>query len=1472
MSNDQKTELLFKQFNNVVNARQEADFSTTSQNKFPFRNYVNNKEIFSNDIPDELSNITFTNSQGVISYGCQALDFSFANATPPVAANTIYKIPNTDLTFFYRVDLQQAIPQTNRTWYLPDISNSNFSSLNDTIPYNYDPSFNSYSPLLYGQGSNIPQPLFSTNGGNLKWLIDYKSGFVQFYGDDDNVINDWLSLNGPPRISLIKYTGPKGAAGGSGGGGSGDASFNNVDISGDLNVANLTVTESASLPKDTLIQPIFYKLAGSHISNHPFFDKEYAQTQSYNAICVDPSINVVTTTDWITIARVAENISSNQDGRADALFKISHPQSGRHETITFFASFKYAQGLSINVIQHDWYSGPSFDALRIKYEGNFDGAVLQLRFTNNGLNNSGGTRNPLQIYIKDDHDYPGWEQFTDVSGTPIILDGREVFYAIPNNNPTRIDNSSTLLTQEFLLDNLGWNPNSGNANQITTNPARFTNQVDVGGNITTDSSITANVNITANNNIEGLAGIFDDLTVNNDADVDRYLTVNKDGFIQRLEATNFDGPGTMVFPGPLWPGGPTPSPYLSRPYLAEILAQIPPNIGPFSGIKNIIGHATFEIIASSSNPANKNSSRNQVIIGTVLVTASCKDGTNNYRDITGSINIIQSSWCGSTTPLINRVFLDGIAQASSNSSNITCRFYIDSSAVIPYLTFKLKNNNKNDNSIVQITGSPLPVPSNQGTFHTHWNINSIPLKTNGLINTSATNATFINNSITIPSDKKSFTSLGAEQVDIPNFLSRKIEIGDSNSNISFKASSFTLSGVSEDDWFTIAQIGPSNVSGSAQIRGLAIIEISNRTSSRHQCVRMFVSQLFSRGGSIDAYNIGYNSTNSVQYKAVRIVSDSTYDGALLQIKGGASIVDASGNAINPHYINLMSSTNNPGWQLIPDGSVVVPDNSPTKYAGNNIGAPYGEPNGGWTEISLLGPIGYTTTASTNPRAWTGKVTTLPTTFQGARLQVIDESISIKDVSLNNNITIELDASANGKISCNNNINLEASGNIILDTSGDVVAGSSGVPASTKAIIGVAANNIYFQANNQDDISGNSSIHFKQYGVNQFNFIKFTINDAAQGMNGNDYDLKWNVTGLGVDTKDIIEVGSLYGDNNRTIPMLLQADNKQTFQGGRLYLQSQPIYCRSAFSFMDLGATKVNDYLADVSGTNNAKDGTMLYDKDNHFLSARRNSEVWGMTSPFKDTYILSLAAKNHRTSNTFKRLAASGSSPLGTKGKDITHGHVGGEGYDLWNQTPQVSGTSSRRLYCSKIVAQNDLYIKKINMRGYGHRLKYFNTTTVDINVDFETWLVYGTSPGQGFRDSYTFETGGTSIGSDLCPEPVKNKNIASSQALLLQSFTKTTRDFANPSPQYLDKPFTNGNSVINIDVVQKNGGVPFKVPSGNRYGIVLLERRNTNITSGNIIFDEYTNSTGTSAISADSMNQCTPIKFEIYGEINYLS
>lgn len=1187
MSNDQKTELLFKQFNNVVNARQEADFSTTTQNKFPFRNYVNNKEIFSNDIPDELSNITFTNSFNVTSYGCEALDFSFNQAG--VADGTIYNIPNTDLTFFYRVDLQQAIPQTNRTWYLPDISNNNFSSLNDTIPYNYDPSFNSYKPLLYGQSSNIPEPLFSTNGGNLKWLIDYKSGFVEFYGDDA-AITHWLTTNNPPRISLIKYTGPKGAAGGSGGGG--DASFNNVDISGDLNVANLTVTESASLPKDTLIQPIWYDVEGSNIPTHPFFDKEYAQTQSYNALSLDPSVNLITSSDWITIARVGENISSNQDGRADALFKISHPASGRHETITFIASFKFARGLSINVLQHDWYSGPNFQALRIAYEDIYDGAVLQLKCTNFAFSPA-GRLNPLQIYIKDDHDYPGWEQNTfDVSGS-IILDGREVFYAVPNNNPRCQDPSSTLFTKEFLLDNLDWNPGSANANQITTNPARFTNKVDVIGDITTDSSVGATVNIVAGQAVQGAAGVFNGLTVNSDAEVGRFLTVNGDGFIQRLETTNFDASTT------------------TRPYLAEITAALG-NQGPFNGRKNIIGHATFEITASNSNPVNASSTRNQVIIGTILVTGSCEDGTNKYRDIAGAINIIHSSWCGSSAPFISRVFFNGGAQAKTNSSTLNCRFFIESPIPIPYLLFKLKNNNKNDASLVQ------QIPGNN-RFHTHWNINSS--FQSGAISPSflASDITTITNSITIPSDKKTFTSLGADLVSIP---SGNLQIGESINNILFKSHRIYLSnGVTNGDWFTIAKLGTDNNDQFPENRGVAVIEIYNREPDRHQCVRMFVSQILSRGGSIEAYNVGYNDNSQnplyeIQYQAVRIVTKDEFDGALLQVKAGPGIITGG----YPHYLNLMLSTNLSGWQIIDDESVVNKDNNPKIYSGtnNNGNNTYSPPSQGWTEISLLSQFGYTNTQG--PRAFTGKVTTLPTLFQGARVQVRDENITafrdngggnvgtvggvvtVQDTLTSNDITMSLDPSGNGIISNTNSSNdkslsLISDGNINISSIGAVNNNNIILDNTTGAqlpftgdIIGRSRKTIQLIAGST---TGSGKVLLQTYGTSaNGDGIQLVHYDTTSSTIP--YTMKWSSRvgvngGLSVGKHDVVDVKNILGDDSRTSNMVIRADNKWSNNNTSIKVQAKSVSCGSPFKIPDAISSHI------TSSLNNNSAGTMLFD-------------------------------------------------------------------------------------------------------------------------------------------------------------------------------------------------------------------------------------------------------------------------------------
>ena len=241
-SNNQKTELLFKEFNNVVNARQEVSFSTTSQNKFPFRNYVLNESIFSNTIPKNLSDISYNLDSTTTVYGANALDSSFNNSGQVLGIS--YEIPNTDLVFYYRAELQPALTTTSRTWYIDDNLGNNDSLIKDTIPFLYDATYLSYTQTLYDSTGNLAYSLYEYP---LYWLLDNQSGFVQFYGDEEEINLD-VANNGPYRFSFIKYNGPKGASGGGGGGG-GDASFNNIDISGDI------ILQDNNLMQSLTIQP-----------------------------------------------------------------------------------------------------------------------------------------------------------------------------------------------------------------------------------------------------------------------------------------------------------------------------------------------------------------------------------------------------------------------------------------------------------------------------------------------------------------------------------------------------------------------------------------------------------------------------------------------------------------------------------------------------------------------------------------------------------------------------------------------------------------------------------------------------------------------------------------------------------------------------------------------------------------------------------------------------------------------------------------------------------------------------------------------------------------------------------------------------------------------------------------------------------------------------------------------------------------
>ena len=224
-SDPEKTELLFKEFVGVVNVRQNDPFNS-GDHKYPFRSYVTNESIFSNNIPADLSNITYT-SFGQTLYGSTALDASFANSGAVLGIS--YEIPGTDLVFYYKAEMSQPSPNTNKTWYIDDGDGLFNSLMKDSIPFLYDAT----------QKKSYLQTLWSNSGTNsldvyespLFWLMDYQSGFIEMYGDQQDV-TDWITTNGTPRLSFIKYNGPKGSSGGGGGGG--DASFNNLDVSNNL--------------------------------------------------------------------------------------------------------------------------------------------------------------------------------------------------------------------------------------------------------------------------------------------------------------------------------------------------------------------------------------------------------------------------------------------------------------------------------------------------------------------------------------------------------------------------------------------------------------------------------------------------------------------------------------------------------------------------------------------------------------------------------------------------------------------------------------------------------------------------------------------------------------------------------------------------------------------------------------------------------------------------------------------------------------------------------------------------------------------------------------------------------------------------------------------------------------------------------------------------------------------------------------
>jgi hypothetical protein len=231
-SDSNKIQLLFKEFTGVVNAKQAEPFPLE---EYAFKDYILNENILAQDIPDSLPN------------GWRSSQLDASSSIQDNHIKNLSSIGFPQLSFYKKKTLTPATFGSVKTWYVDDGQGG--SDLKNAISFKFDPINNSYNYAVY---LSFPGPVYSPlnmYSNPSFWLFDFKSGFLEFYGEEDDIngVNGTgIDLNAnPPVISFIKYVGNTGGGGGTGN----DASFNNVDISGNLSLQNNNLMQSyTSIP------------------------------------------------------------------------------------------------------------------------------------------------------------------------------------------------------------------------------------------------------------------------------------------------------------------------------------------------------------------------------------------------------------------------------------------------------------------------------------------------------------------------------------------------------------------------------------------------------------------------------------------------------------------------------------------------------------------------------------------------------------------------------------------------------------------------------------------------------------------------------------------------------------------------------------------------------------------------------------------------------------------------------------------------------------------------------------------------------------------------------------------------------------------------------------------------------------------------------------------------------------------------
>ena len=216
ISDEFKVKLLFKEFTGVVNAKQQSSFP---QEEYAFKDYILNNNILSDNIPTNLPS------------GWRSSDLDASSNILDNTVTNLASIGYPQLSFHKKRILQPATFGSLKTWFITDGSGG--SALKNALSFKTDPISNSY---IYSVYRTFPSFFFPINmyATPTFWLFDFKSGFLEFYCDENTLNSNNATTGGidlsinPPVISFFQYVGATGGGGGGGGGGDFEVQGNNL--------------------------------------------------------------------------------------------------------------------------------------------------------------------------------------------------------------------------------------------------------------------------------------------------------------------------------------------------------------------------------------------------------------------------------------------------------------------------------------------------------------------------------------------------------------------------------------------------------------------------------------------------------------------------------------------------------------------------------------------------------------------------------------------------------------------------------------------------------------------------------------------------------------------------------------------------------------------------------------------------------------------------------------------------------------------------------------------------------------------------------------------------------------------------------------------------------------------------------------------------------------------------------------------